>query len=66
MKFYPYEKGGGGSENVLAMLKGGGAGAQKVLGYFLRGRLKFSHIVGGGTRKFSLFKRWGTKGFTLS
>ena len=23
MKFYPYEKGGGGSEKVLAMLKGG-------------------------------------------
>ena len=23
MKFYPYEKGGGGAEKVLAMLKGG-------------------------------------------
>ena len=23
MKFYPYEKGGGGTEKVLAMLKGG-------------------------------------------
>ena len=31
MKFYPYEKGGGGgAETVLAMLKG--RGAQKVLG----------------------------------
>ena len=29
MKFYPYDKGGGGAENVLAM---GGGGAQKVLG----------------------------------
>ena len=27
VKFYPYEKGGGGAEKVLAMLKGG---AQKV------------------------------------
>ena len=24
MKFYPYERGGGGVEQVLAMLKGGG------------------------------------------
>ena len=24
MKFYPYERGGGGAEQVLAMLKGGG------------------------------------------
>ena len=24
VKFYPYEKGGGGAEKVLAMLKGGG------------------------------------------
>ena len=30
MKFYPYEKEGGGAEQVLAMLKGGGA--QKVVG----------------------------------
>ena len=26
MKFYPYEKGGGGAEQVLAMLKGGWGG----------------------------------------
>ena len=37
MKFCPYKKGG--SVKVLAMLKGGGA--QQVLGYFLRGSLKF-------------------------
>ena len=30
MKFYPYEKGGG-AENVVAILNGGG-GAQQVLG----------------------------------
>ena len=28
MKFYPYEKGGGGAGNVLAMLKGGGGGTK--------------------------------------
>ena len=40
MKFYRYEKGGGGAaETVLAMLKGGGA--HKVLGSFLSGSLKF-------------------------
>ena len=38
VKFYPYEKGGGGKS--LSHSKGG---AQKVLGLFLR---SFSHIVG--------------------
>ena len=37
MKFYPYEKGW--AEKLLAMLKGGGV--QQVLGYILRGSLKF-------------------------
>ena len=32
VKFYPYERGGGGADNVLPMLKGGGGGhTQKVL-----------------------------------
>ena len=31
MKFYPYEKGGGGAEKVLAILKGG---HKKLLGSF--------------------------------
>ena len=37
------KKKGGGSEKVLAMLKGEGGGgwAQQVLGYFLCGSLKF-------------------------
>ena len=39
--FYPYEKEGRGAEKVLAMLKGGGGVAHKVLGYFLCGSLKF-------------------------
>ena len=38
MKFYPSEKGG--AKKVLAMLKEGG-GAQKVVGSFLCGSLKF-------------------------
>ena len=32
MKFYPYEKWGGGAEKVLAMLKGGGT--KHILGSF--------------------------------
>ena len=36
MKFYPYEKGGGGKSFSHAE-----GGAQKVLGYLLRGSLKF-------------------------
>ena len=35
VKFYPYEKGGGGHvENVLAMLKGGGEGHKHLWGSF--------------------------------
>ena len=34
VKFYPYEKGGGRAEKVLAMLKGGGEGYQKFWGSF--------------------------------
>ena len=33
VKFYPYEKGGGGAEKVLAILKGGG-GQKKFRGSF--------------------------------
>ena len=36
MKFYPYEKGGGAAENVLAMLKWEGGGEQTVLGVILK------------------------------
>ena len=57
-------KRGGGAEKVLAILKGGG-GAQTVLGYILRGSMKFWHIVGGRV-KFPLFKRGGAKSLTLS
>ena len=32
-KFYRYEKGGGGAEQVLAMLKGGGGTKSFGLGY---------------------------------
>ena len=42
VKFYSYEKqGGGGAENVLDMMKGwaGGGGAQHVLGWFYQGSL---------------------------
>ena len=39
MKFYPYEKGGGGRS--LRHAEGGGGGAQKVFRYFLCGSLKF-------------------------
>ena len=41
MKFYPYEKGGGGE--VLAMLKGGG-GNNKFWGSFYVLAGSFSHI----------------------
>ena len=34
VKFYPYGKGGGGAEQVLAMLKGGGGGHTKLWGSF--------------------------------
>ena len=34
MKYYPYEKGGGGAEKALAMLKEGGGGHNKTLGSF--------------------------------
>ena len=45
MRFYHYERGGGGAEKVLVMLK---AGAQKVLGQFLRSSLKFQPYFRGG------------------
>ena len=37
MKFYPYKKGGGGGKS-FSHAEGG---AQQVLGWFLRGSLKF-------------------------
>ena len=39
MKFYPYEKEGGGVQKVLVMLKG--MGHKRFWGSFLRGSLKF-------------------------
>ena len=33
VKFYPYEKGGGGAEIVLAMLKGGGGTTSFGVGF---------------------------------
>ena len=39
MKFNPYEKGRGGGKSFCHAE--GGGGAQQVLGYFLRGSLKF-------------------------
>ena len=39
MKFYPYEKGGGGGKSFSHAE--GGEGAQQGLGQFLRGSLKF-------------------------
>ena len=42
MKFYPYEKGGGGGGKSFSHAEEGeGGGSHKVLGYFLRGSLKF-------------------------
>ena len=52
MKFYPYEKGGGGTEKVLAMLKGGGGGHTKFWGSIYAVAGSFSHIV-EGARKVS-------------
>ena len=63
-----YKTGGGGAREVLPLRKGGGA--EKVLAILFWGSFyviagSFSHIVGGGV-KFPLFKRGGTKSFTLS
>ena len=69
-------KTGGGAHEVLPLRKGGGGGksfshseggAQKVLGLFLRGSLKFKpYCRGRGRVKFPLYKRGGAKSFTLS
>ena len=49
-----FGRGGGANSFSHAMLKGGGGrGVQKVLGSFLCGSLKFSHIKGGGAQKVS-------------
>ena len=55
MKFYPYEKGGGGAEKVLAMLKGGHK--QFWDSFYVEG-CSFSHIE-GRRKKFPLFERGG-------
>ena len=55
MKFYPYKKGGG-AEKVLVMLKGG---HKTFWGCFYAVALIFSHIEGGGRKKFQLFKSGG-------
>ena len=52
VKFYPYEKGG--AKKVLAMLTGV---HNKFWGRFYTLALGFSHIEGGGRKKFPLFKR---------
>ena len=60
MKLYPYEKGG--TEKVLAMLKGGGGGGTKSVYAVAR---RFNHIE-RVRKKFPLFKRGDAKSFTLS
>ena len=57
MKFYPYEKGGGGTKKVLVMLKGG----HKRFPLFKRGgREKFKPVLSGGGRK-----RFRTRDFPI-
>ena len=46
VKFYPYEKEGGGRKR-FSHAEGGG-GAEKVLGSFYAVAWSFSHIEGGG------------------
>ena len=52
MKFYPYEKGGGGVGKSFSHTEGGGGRARKVLGCFLRSSLGFLAILKGGTKSF--------------
>ena len=63
MKFYPYEKRGGGAEKVLAIPKGG---HKKFWGSFNAVSFGLIEGGGGGHEKFPLFKRGrGAKTFTV-
>ena len=65
MKFYPYEKKGGGAENCLAILKGWGA--TKSFGVVFMWQLEvLAKWKGGGRTKFPIFKRGGAKSVTMS
>ena len=57
------KKGGGGAEQVLAMLKEGG-GHKTFWGNFYTVTLSFSFIKGGGCKMFSTFERGGVKSVT--
>ena len=50
MKFYPYEKGGGGKSFSHAE----GGGQKKFWGSFYAVALSFSHIIGGARKVSSL------------
>ena len=58
VKFYPYKKGGGGAEKVLAMLKWG---HNKFYDSFYTVAWSFSHIEGGGTKCFHSLKEGSNK-----
>ena len=56
VKFYAYEKGGGGAQKVLAMLKEGGGAKSFHLLKGEGGRKKFYRVLrGGGPKSFSHF-----------